>query len=184
MTNDDELDSLLSWVAAQASVYEKREKSRIEKLYGDVMLRSAAVLTKFTGTASFDKLIRVEKAFQRNDLFVYAKRPATMKTVQQGIDDLNVGEEVYRQLLENSDAYKAHKYRDSEKVGPDKLVPLDAMRRALRGQVKRVENYRSNVMGNLQEQEFMSARIAMLRRAEKLYDGIQRERLLPPESDT
>jgi hypothetical protein len=38
-------------------------------------------------------------------------------------------------------------------------------------------------MGNLQEQEFMSARIAMLRRAEKLYDGIQREHLLPPEAE-
>ena len=56
------------------------------------------------------------------------------------------------------------------------------MRQALRGQRRRVENYRANVMGNPCEQEFMAARIAMLRRAEHLYDAIQRERLSPPES--
>ena len=182
MVHEDELDSLLSWVAAQASVFEKRGQSRMEKLYGDVMSRSAAALARFTRVASFDSLIRAEKAFQRNDLAVYAKRPATLKSVQEGIDDLEAGEEVCRQLLEDTVAYRAHRYRKKNSVSPEGVIPLDAMRQALRGQRRRLENYRANVMGNPEEQEFMAARIAMLRRAEKLYDAMQRERLSPPAS--
>ena len=182
MTNEEQLAELLAWTAAQASIYEKRSKSRIEKQYGDTMQRSAAVLVEFTHAATFDQLILVEKTLQQNDFAVYAQLPAIIKTVQQGINDLSDGEEVYRQLLDEPRAYKGHKYREKERASPDKVIPLDAMRRALRGQVKRIENYRKNVMGNPQEHKFMSARIAMLRRAEKLYDGIQRERLLPPET--
>lgn len=181
MGSKEDFAEFMRATAAQVDAYGRREKSLAEKYYGDVMRESAAVLVKFTCTASFDQLILAEKTLQQNDLAVYAKMPAAMKSVQQGIDDLKNGEEVYTQLLDDPQAYKAHKYRDSERAGPDKLVPLDAMRRALRGQVKRVENYRKNVMANLQEQEFMSARIAMLRRAEKLYDAIQRERFLPLE---
>lgn len=177
MADEKKFTRLLVWTAAQVNAYEKRERSRVEKQYGAVMQRAAAALADFTRTASFDQLILAEKTFQDNDLSVYAKLPATMKTVQQGIADLADGEEVYQQLLEEPRAYKAHKYRENERAAPDRLVPLDAMRRALRGQVKRVENYRRNVMGNPQEHEFMSARIAMLRRAEKLYDAIQRQHL-------
>ena len=183
MASNEDFAEALQAVAAQANAYEKRAKSRVEKQYGDVMHVSAIILSKFAVSASFEQLIQTEKAFQQNDLLVYAQRPATLKAVQEGIDDLEDGMEVYKQLLENTEGYKAHRYRKKERISPEKLIPLDAMRRALRGQVKRVENYRSNVMGNLQEQEFMSARIAMLRRAEKLYDAIQRERLLPAESD-
>ncbi len=177
MGNDEELANLLFLTAAQASIYDKRAKSRIEKQYGDAMQRSAIALMEFTRNATFDQLILLEKTFQRNDLAVYAQLPSTMKSVQQGIDDLENGEGVYKQLLNNPQAYSEHKYRDSERAGPGKLVPLDAMRRALRGQVKRIENYRKNVMSNPQEQKFMSTRIVMLRRAEKLYDALQREQL-------
>jgi hypothetical protein len=182
MEGDDDFKNLMVFVAAQIDTYEKREKSRVEKHYSDAMQRSAIALAQYARTAPFDQLIRVEKTFQENDLVVYAKRPATMKAVQEGIEDLEEGETAYKQLLENTEAYRAHGYRKKERASPEKVIPLDAMRRALRGQVKRVENYRSNVMGNSQEQEFMSARIAMLRRAEKLYDAIQREHLLPPDS--
>jgi hypothetical protein len=181
MTDDGEFDSILQWLFAQVRAYEKREQSRAEKFYGSVMLQSAAALASFTRTASFDNLIRVEKAFQQNDLVVYAKRLGTMKSVQEGIDDFEAGEEVYRQLLEDTRAYKAHRYR--RKNSTDNAIPLDTMRQALRGQVRRVENYRSNVMGNSAEQEFLSERIAMLRQAEKLYDAIQRERLSLPGTD-
>ncbi len=100
-----------------------------------------------------------------------------MNAVREGIDDLKAGMAAYRLLIDDADAYKAHPYRQKERIPPERIIPLDAMRRALRGQMKRVENYRSNVMGNIQEQEFLSARIAMLRRAEKLYDGMQRKNL-------
>ncbi len=93
------------------------------------------------------------------------------------MSDFSAGEAVYRQLLNDTPAYQAHKYRENEKAAPDKLVPLDAMRRALRGQVKRVENYRKNVMGNPHEYDYLSARVAMIRRAEELYDLMQRDRL-------
>ncbi|MDR2391009.1 MAG: hypothetical protein LBE84_04945 [Planctomycetota bacterium] len=181
MINEEKLADLLTWTAAQATAYEKRARSRVEKQYGDTMKRSAATLTDFVCTASFGDLLIAEKAFQRNDLIVYAQLPSTLKSVEQGIADFNAGEKVYRQLLETPEAYKEHAYRDSEKAAPDKLVPLDAMRRALRGQAKRVENYRKNVMGNPQEHEFLSERVAMLRRGEKLYDAIQRERFLIDE---
>ncbi len=180
MAADKEFDALLVWIATQKDTYEKREQSRAEKLYSSVMLQSAAALAKFTRTASFDSLLGAEKAFQRNDLLVYAKRPGTMKSVREGIDDFEAGEEVYRQLLEDTKAYKAHRYR--RKNSTDSEIPVDTMRQALRGQVKRVENYRSNVMGNPSEQEFLSKRIALLRRAEQLYDAIQRKRLSPPET--
>lgn len=183
MASKDELAELMRAVAAQVDAYEKRKRSRAEIYYGDVMRESATTLAKISRTASFDQLIMIEKVFQQNDLAVYANVPSTLKTVQQGIDDLLDGEAVYRQLIESPQAYKAHKYRESERASPDKLVPLDAMRRALRGQAKRVENYRKNVMGNPHEYAFFSARITLLHRAEKLYDGIQSDRLLSPESN-
>lgn len=178
MASKADVAKLMRAVAAQVDAYGKRKVSRAELHYSDVMKESAVILAKVARTASFDQLIRFEKVFQQNDLDVYANVPSTLKAVQQGIADLEAGEDVYRQLLEAPEAYRGHKYRESEKAPPDKLVPLDAMRRALRGQAKRVENYRKNVMGNPQEQDFLSARIAMLRRAEKLYDAIQREYLL------
>ena len=177
MTNDKEFANLMFLTAAQARTYEKRAKSRAEIQYGDSMARSAAALVKFISSASFDQLMLVEKTFQKNDLTVYAQLPATIKSVEQGMRDFNDGEKVYRQLLDNPQAYSAHAYREGERAGPDKLVPLDAMRLALRGQVKRVENYRKNVMGNPHEQAFLSARIALLRRAEEIYDSMQRERI-------
>lgn len=184
MASNEEFVEALQAIAAQANAYEKRAKSKVEKQYGDVMHVSAMVLSQFAGSATFEQLIQTEKAFQQNDLLVYAQRPATVKAVQEGIDDIEEGEAAYRQLIQNTEGYKAHGYRKKERLAPERIIPLDAMRRALRGQVKRVENYRSNVMGNSQEQDFMSARIAMLRRAEKLYDAIQRERLLPTETET
>jgi hypothetical protein len=177
MSNEDETTPIVGWAVVQVNAYEQREKSRAEKRYGDVMEKSAAAIAKFTRTASFEALMQAEKIFQQNDLLVYAKRPALVKSVQEGIDDFTDGEAVYRQLLENTAAYKAHKYRKKDRLSPDSGIPLDTMRKALRGQGKRLENYRANVMGNIHEQDFYSARIAMLRRAEELYDAFQRERL-------
>ena len=125
-----------------------------------------------------------ETPYQENVIVVYAKRSADERAVKEGVEDNEAGKAAYKQLVEDAKSYKARGYRKKERLSPEKIIPLDAMRRALRGQVKRVENYRSNVMGNSQEQDFMSARIAMLRRAEKLYDAIQRERLLPTETET
>lgn len=178
MASNDEFTILLHAIATQVDAFEKRERSPAERRYGNAMRELALSLTEILRTASFDELIHIEKIFQRNDLVAFAKVPATKKSVQQGIDDLDNGEEVYKQLLENTQGYQAHKYRENERAAPDKLVPLDAMRRALRGQAKRVENYRKNVMGNSSEQEFLSARIAMIRQAEKLYDTLQRKLLL------
>jgi hypothetical protein len=167
-------------MAAQARAFEKREQSRSEIQYGNVMEKSAAVLRELSRTATFDQLLSIEKDLQSNDLQIYAKVPSTLKAVREGISEIKSGENVYRQLLTNTKAYLEHDYRDKEKAAPDRLVPLDAMRRALRGQASRVENYRKNVMGNPKEHVFMSARVAMIRRAEKLYDAIQRDQLLPP----
>lgn len=158
----------------QVRAYTKRENSRAEKEYSFAMKNSAAALAELTRYASFEELIQAEATLQENDLSIYAQRPATMESVREGIDDFAAGMAVYRQLLENPAAYVAHKYRRKECLPPDYVIPLDAMRRALRGQVKRVENYRANVMGNAQEQEFLSARILMLRRAEELYDNLQK----------
>jgi hypothetical protein len=183
MRNREGVNKLLEIVAAQGEAYERRAKSRVEQQYGTVMRIAAGALVRFINTASLDDLILVEKAFQENDLAIYAQIPATIKSVQEGIDDLKEGEAAYKLLIESTHAYKEHPYRKKERANPEKIIPLDAMRRALRGQVKRLENYRKNVMSNPKEQEFISARIAMLHRAEKLYDAIQRERLLPPDSD-
>lgn len=168
-------------IAAHADAFEKRERPRAEINYGKAMGLSASALAEFTQTASFDQLLFVEKTLQNNDLDIYARVSSTLKSVQEGMSDLQDGEEVYAQLLTNPDAYKAHKYREKERAAPDKIIPLDAMRRALRGQASRVENYRRNVMGNPKEHDFLSARIGLIRRAEKLYDVIQRDRLLPTE---
>ncbi len=173
--DNDLLDKIVLAVAAQADAFEKREQSLTEKRYGAIMERSAVVLAEFTQIATFDQLLTIEKLLQQNDLNVYARVPSTLESVQEGIIDLREGEEVYAQLLHDSDAYKAHKYREKERASPDKLVPLDAMRRALRGQASRVENYRKNVMNNPKEHSFLSARISLIRRAEKLYDAIQRD---------
>ena len=179
MGSSEQFDALLQAVAAHVYAYERRERSRAEKEYGVAMKKSADVLLEFVAAASFAELLQVERIFQENDRIVYAKRSATMKSVLEGIDDFAAGEVVYRQLVEDTNAYRTHKYRKKNSVDPDNAIPVDTMRQALRGQVRRVENYRKNVMGNLEEQKFMSARIAMLRRAEKLYDAMQRERLLP-----
>lgn len=174
MPENSNLANLLFLIAGQVSVYDKRAQSRIEKQYGESMQRTAGAIRKILPDATFEQLLLVERMFQRNDLTVYAQAPSTVKSVEQGIRDFADGEAVCRQLRENPQAYLAHKYRESERAAPDKLLPLDAMRRALRGQANRVENYRRNVMGNPNEQEFLSARIALLQRAEELYDGMQR----------
>lgn len=174
MTHDEKVANLVLLTAVQVDIFDKRAKSRIEKQYSESMQRTAAALRDFIPVATFDQLLSFERTFQRNDLTVYAQAPSTVKSVEQGIRDFADGEAVCRQLRENPQAYLAHKYRESERAAPDKLLPLDAMRRALRGQANRVENYRRNVMGNPNEQEFLSARIALLQRAEELYDGMQR----------
>lgn len=171
----------MRFASAQGKAFEQRARSRVEIQYGDSMQAAAEATVKFTATASLDELLQAEKTFQTNDLLIYAQRPATVKSVQEGMQDLEDGEAVYRQLLEKTDAYKEHVYRRKERIPPEHIIPLDAMRRAIRGQVKRVANYRANVMGNIREQDFLSARIEMLHRAEQLYDAMQRERLLPPE---
>lgn len=180
MANKVNFAELILWAASQVDIFEKRAQSRIEKQYGRTMQESAAAIREFIPGATFDQLIALEKTFQNNDLTVYAQLPATVKSVEQGIRDFNEADKVYRQLLGNPQAYSAHAYRESERAGPDKLVPLDAMRLALRGQVKRVENYRRNVMGNPNEQGFLSARITLLRHAEDMYDRMQRECAAPP----
>lgn len=177
MANQDELFEFMRHVIAQKIAFEEREQSRAEINYGKVMDKSANALREFANVATFDQLLLVESAFQKNDLTTYAKVPATLKAVNEGIDDFKEGEAVYKQLLNNTEAYKEHRYREKERAPPDKTVPLDAMRKALRGQAARVENYRKNVMGNPHEYAFVSARVAAIRRAEKLYDAIQREYL-------
>lgn len=181
MASDQEVAEFHRFILAQKIAYEKREQSRAEINYGKVMGKSAKALIEFTKIATFDQLLRAEASFQENDLTTYAKMPATLQSVNEGIHDFKDGEVVYRQLLNHPDAYKEHRYREKERVPPDKIIPLDAMRRALRGQAARIGNYRKNVMGNPREQEFMSARAAMIRHAEKLYDAIQRTKLLPPD---
>lgn len=178
MNEDVELKRILKIAAAQAKAFNKRERSRAAIDYGVVMERSAASLKKFTKTASFDQLLMAEKIFQQNDRNIFAKVPSTMEAVQKGMRDFQAGDDVYKQLRNDAEAYKAHSYREDDRASPDKAVPLDAMRKALRGQVSRVENYRKTVLGSSQEYDFLTARISMIRRAEKLYDGIQRDRLL------
>lgn len=163
--------------ALQVGAFEKRESSSVEKAYGTAMQRAAAVLLEYAKDASLEELLDAEQTLQKNDLAVYAQRPGTMASVQEGINDLEAGMAAHALLLENTDAYRSHPYRQKERLPPERVIPLDAMRRALRGQIKRVENYRSNVMGNIREQEFLSARMELLHRAEKLYDALQRERL-------
>ena len=53
MANEEKLNDLLIWTAAQVDAYEKREKSRAEKHYGAIMQGSAIALSEFTRTASF-----------------------------------------------------------------------------------------------------------------------------------
>ncbi len=180
-TYGSRFETFLDAITVQVSAFQQRERSRIEQNYSRAMEASAAAVVEFARNASFEELLEAERTFQKNDLAVYAKRPSTVKGVQEGIDDLEAGMGVYRQLVGDTAAYKAHTYRKKEMLPPENAIPLDAMRRALRGQMKRVENYRANVMGNAHEQEFLSARIALLRRAETLYDEMQKERLTPPE---
>lgn len=183
MITRKKIAEIMQATVAQVDAFKMRAESPAEIHYGDMMQRVATILALHFRSASFDQLIALEKTFQANDLLVYATLSSTLKSVQQGIRDIKAGEAVYRQLVNDPASYKAHKYRENEHAGPDRLVPLDAMRLALRGQVKRVENYRTNVMANIKEQEFLSARSAMLRHAEKLYDAIQREHFPPPEND-
>lgn len=173
------ITKVLGATAAQAKAFQRMKRSPAVVDYGSVMERAARSVEKFCKTASFDQLLAAEKIFQKNDLTIFSTSPSTRESVLEGIDNFRAGEKVYRQLMRSPMAYKEHEYLKSKMVGPDRLVPKDTMRQAIRSQISRVENYRKNVMGNEQEVAFTTARIAMLRRAEKLYDKIQRERLLP-----
>lgn len=166
----------------QVGAFEKRANSLIEKEYGRAMQRAANALAQITQSESFEALIRAEQTLQKNDLTVYAHRPALVASVQDGIDDINDGLAVYTQLVTDAPAYAAHRYRKKERLPPEYTIPLDAMRRAIRGQIKRVENYRANVMGNTSEQAFLSARIELLHQAEAQYDSLQRKRLLKQQT--
>ncbi len=81
MNSGENYAILMAWIATQADAYEKRAKSRIEIQYGDAMKNTAVAIAALIHNASFDQLLAAEKAFQKNDLTVYAQMPATLKSV-------------------------------------------------------------------------------------------------------
>lgn len=164
---------------AHVFAYQEKQKSRIEKKYSLTMQKSAQALRTAVKTLDFDGLLRLENTLAQIDFDRYSDNEAVRRNVLTGIRDLEAGESNYQVLRSDPETYFKWKYVKREMAG---LVPIDSMRKALRGQVNRVNAYATSPMINEAEREFQKARIAMLHRAEELYDSIQRRQRekIPP----
>lgn len=178
MHEQDELfiKSMLQ-VNSHVQAHEKRRNSRVEQQYSKVLRSSTLILGELGAKGDFETVLKVEKTLQQQDLEKYSQNASVKKSVLEGIDDLNNGIVDYKTLLNSPETYMAKAYVKRDMAGPDKSVPLDSMRKALRSQASRVGNYARNPMANDDERDFLNARVALIRKAEKLYDRIQRDRL-------
>ena len=154
-----------------------RQKSQVEREYSKAMQNSANALKELAEHGDFDTILKVERALEQQDLEKYSQNETVRKNVLDGIDDLEKGAADYATLMQSPETYRIKAYVKRDMTGPGKTIPLDAMRKALRSQTSRVRNYARNPMANDAERAFHTARMLLIRRAEKLYAGIQKEQL-------
>lgn len=168
------LDSMNS-MSLHVQAHIERQNSAVEHDYSKAIDRSAAVLRKLTAEGDFDTLLKVERALQQQDLEKYSKNEEVRRSVLDGIEDLEKGIIDYKTLMESPEKYLIKAYVKRDMTGKNKTIPLDAMRKALRSQASRIRNYARNPMANDAERAFHTARMSLVRRAEKLYEKIQKE---------
>ncbi len=176
-TRDNLYFDSMALMAPHVQAHIARQNSKVEKQYGKAMLASAAVLKNLAESGDFNAILKVEKDLQQQDLEKYSTNETVRMNVLDGIEDLEKGIADYNTLMKSPEAYKVKAYVRRDMTGRDRAVPLDAMRKALRSQASRVRNYARNPMANDAERAFHTARMKMIRQAEQLYDGIQREQL-------
>ncbi len=164
-------------MSSHVQAHVKRQNSKVEQLYTKTIQKSAAMLKKLTEEGDFDTILKIERALEQQDLEKYSQNETVRKNVLDGIDDLEKGVADYATLMQSPETYRIKAYVKRDMTGPGKTIPLDAMRKALRSQTSRVRNYARNPMANDAERAFHTARMLLIRRAEKLYAGIQKEQL-------
>ena len=165
-------ESSLHLMSSHVQAHAKRQKSKVEQEYSKAMLNSTAALKTLAAEGDFDTILQIELTLQQQDLEKYSKSETVRQNVLDGIEDIEKGLADHKTLMESPETYRIKAYVKRDMAGPGKTIPLDAMRKALRSQTVRVRNYARNPMANDAERAFHTARMTLIRRAEKLYEGI------------
>lgn len=154
--------------------HENLLRSQVMRVHVGTFQEMIRILESAISVGSFETIIQIEEAIQRAEYDKYSRNDKMRESIQQTQRDLADGFMDYKQLIENPKAYFSRGYRDRDRLGPNRTIPLDTMRKALRSQATRVGNFAKNPMLGREEQEFHRARVLMLRHAENLYESIQK----------
>ena len=169
----DYFQHALSGLSVQAVLHEKMAQSQVMRRYVAAIEKNMSLMREAISVGDFETLVDVETAIQIVELEKYSHDAGMMASIQKTQKDLAEGMKDYRQLIEMPEAYCARGYRERDCVGANKEFPLDTMRKALRSQAVRVDNFAKNSMLFPVEKEFHLLRVSLLKRAEKLYEGLQ-----------
>lgn len=160
---------------SQAVYQEELLQSAAMSEYVTTIEANSETLRNAIANGDFDELMTVEMTIQQIELERFAHDADMMKSIQKTQRDLAEGMKDYKQLRENPAAYRARGYREQDLAGSNKKYPVDTMRKALRGQAARIGNFARNPMLFPVEKEFHQLRVTLLRRAEQLYEDMQKE---------
>lgn len=154
--------------------HEGKRNSKSEQEYSEAITGCIDEIKKILREAGLNDILSFELLLMQYDLERYTDDSQTKKNVLIGIEDFNAGLSDYQVLREDPVRYYERRYVRREMAGPDRMVPLDSMRKALNSHARRLESYASSPMVNDIERVFQKARFALVRKAERLYDAFQR----------
>lgn len=173
----DFFQNALSGFGVQAVLHGKMVQSQATSRYIAAMEKNMSLMREAIFVEDFETLLDVECAIQIVELEKYSHDASMMKSIQKTQKDLAEGMKDYRHLMEMPEVYFTRGYREQDCTGPNKRFPLDTMRKALRSQATRVGNFAKNSMLFPIEKEFHLLRVTLLKRAEKLYEALQAQRI-------
>lgn len=155
------------------AAFEKRKRSRAQQTVNAACSAEAEVIFAIIRNGTLDEKIALECKLQQRDLEKYAKSPAELKGVEQGIRDMMAGLAAYVILTEAPEEYKkyAATYTDRNRDAK-RGIPKDGMRYALASQITRLQN-RQSLQLSEEEKILLTARRALLDAVQNEYSDIQ-----------
>lgn len=168
---------LINMIDLQSSLHQDLLQSESVSDHAAAVRQTAAAIKTALSVGSFETLLKTEMAIQRAELERYAGNPEMVESIRKTRADMAEGLKDYKHLKENPHYYHSRGYRERDRTGPGKTLPVDTMRKVLRSQATRVGNFAKNPMLSAEEEEFHKVRVSLLRRAEKLYEQLQMESL-------
>lgn len=166
-------DKAINQLNTQAFSHRALMESPAVRRHALAIRKAIKAVREALANGNFETLLNLEIEMQQLEMTMYARDPGMIASIERTRDDLEAGMLDYRQLIDNPKAYRERGYRKSDRTGTNRRFPFDTMRKALRGQAARVGNFAKNPMLSPEEKEFHRLRVAILKRAEMLYEELQ-----------